>query len=59
MGDGVPQDFTEAARWFRRAAEQGDAYGEDALGSLYENRSGVPKDLALAFQWHRKAADQG
>ncbi|MBE40311.1 MAG: hypothetical protein CL480_03085, partial [Acidobacteria bacterium] len=24
-GDGVPQDETEALRWYRRAAEQGDA----------------------------------
>ena len=24
-GRGVPQDYAEAARWYRRAAEQGDA----------------------------------
>ena len=24
-GRGVPQDYTEAAEWYRRAAEQGDA----------------------------------
>ncbi len=24
-GQGVPQDYAEAARWYRMAAEQGDA----------------------------------
>jgi len=26
-GQGVPQDYKEAARWYRKAAEQGDAEG--------------------------------
>ena len=25
VGQGVPQDYTEAAKWYRRAAEAGDA----------------------------------
>jgi len=27
-GSGVPKDYTEAARWYRAAAEQGDSDGQ-------------------------------
>ncbi len=33
-GQGVPQDYTETARWFRRAAEQGHANAQYALGLM-------------------------
>ncbi len=42
-GDGGPQDKTEAARWFRKAAEQGDAAAQNEMGvSLLERRRGRP-----------------
>ena len=34
-GRGVRQDFAEAVRWFRRAAEQGNARGQNNLGAMY------------------------
>ena len=37
-GDGVPQDKSEAAKWYRAAAEQGD---EDAQFNLLWKGSGV------------------
>ena len=31
-GSGVNQDYKEAVKWYRLAAEQGDAYGQFNLG---------------------------
>jgi hypothetical protein len=56
---GVPQDYAEAARWYRKAADQGNAHGQNYLGELYINGLGVPQDYAEAARWFRKAADQG
>ena len=58
-GHGVTQDYAEAARWYRKAAEQGYAIAQFNLGSMYNNGQGVKKDYAEAFHWYRKAADQG
>jgi uncharacterized protein len=58
-GDGVPQDYTKAAEWYRKSAEQGNVRGQTLLAALYENGQGVPKDYAESASWYRKAADQG
>jgi len=58
-GEGVAQDYAEAAKWFRKAAELGDMFSQFATGSNYEQGQGVAKDLAEALRWYRKAADQG
>lgn len=58
-GQGVPQDFAEAAEWYRKAAEQGYAPAQHNLGSMYDKGQGVPQDFAEAVRWYRKAADQG
>ena len=52
-------DPTEAAKWFRKAAEQGYADGEFSLGTLYSRGQGVPLDYAEATKWLKKAAEQG
>jgi TPR repeat protein len=59
QGNGVPQDNTEAARWFRLAADQGEATAQGNLGALYHAGIGVPQDNAEAARWFRLAADQG
>ena len=56
--DGVRKDDTESNKWYRKAAEQGDATAQFNLGIYYHVR-GMPKDYAQAAQWYRKAADQG
>jgi TPR repeat protein len=58
-GDGVPEDYTQAALWWRKAAEQGDAVAEFMLGSLYREGQGVPLDYTQAALWIRKSAAQG
>ena len=58
-GQGVPQDFVQAANWYRKAAEQGGADAQNNLGVLYYNGQGVPQDFVQAANWWRKAAEQG
>jgi TPR repeat protein len=54
-----PEDYTQAALWFRKSAEQGNVAAQSGLGLLYYAGKGVPKDSARAAVWFRKAADQG
>ena len=41
-GRGVSQDYAEAAKWYRRAADEGNADAENSLGWLYRSGRGVP-----------------
>lgn len=50
-GRGVPQNYTEAAMWYRRAAEQGDSLAQYSLGLLYDKGQGVPRDIVEANKW--------
>jgi hypothetical protein len=51
QGEDVPQDYTEAARWFSLAAEQGHIGAQATLGGLYWAGRGVPKDVTKAYFW--------
>jgi len=59
QGKGVPQDYAEAVRRYRKAADQGHAWAQDGIGYMYSQGKGVPQDYAEAARWYRKAADQG
>ena len=50
-GRGVPQDDAAASRWFRLAAEQGEAFAQYNLGSKYTHGEGVPQDDVSAHIW--------
>lgn len=50
---------TEAARWFRLAAEQGMPAAQVALGGAYRNGRGLPRSDAQARLWWERAAEQG
>ena len=52
-------DFAEAAKWYRKAADQGDPMAQGVLGWLYATGRGVDKDLKTAVEWFRKGAAQG
>ncbi len=58
-GEGVPQNYAEAAKWYRRAAEQGQAEAQASLGAAYAMGSGVLQDYLLAHMWFNLAAGQG
>jgi uncharacterized protein len=55
----IPPDYAAAASWYRKAAEQGDAFAQDRLGYQYANGLGLTQDYAAAASWYRKAAGQG
>ena len=57
--DGKPKNYSEAARYYRMAAEQGHAGAQNNLGFCYHNGWGVPKDMTQAAMWYKKSADQG
>ncbi len=52
-------DYVEAAKWFLKAAEQGDGPGQFWLAHMYEMGEGVSKDYVEAVKWYRKAAENG
>jgi TPR repeat protein len=58
-GDGVPKDPVQAFYWFKKAADQGDPWGEVGAGMAYINGEGVAKDEREAFKLFKKAAGQG
>ena len=58
-GEGVPRDDVEAARWYRHAAEQGNASAQVNLALMYTLGEGVPRDDLQAHMWINRAADQG
>lgn len=56
LGDGVPQDYAEAARWYHKAAEKGSQYYyAEKLGEVYKKGLGVEKDYDEAIKWCHKA----
>lgn len=58
-GEGVPQNFAEAAKWYQRSAEQGFALAQYRLGTLYERGLGLKADRKQASTWYLRAAEQG
>jgi TPR repeat protein len=59
QGKGLPQDYKQAADWYRKAADQGNPKGQYGIGFMYYYGKGVPQDYAAALGWYRKAAEQG
>jgi TPR repeat protein len=58
-GPGVSRDYTEAARWYRRAAINSNAMAQSTLGDIYYYGRGVPQDFLEAVKWWELAAEQG
>ena len=58
-GRGTAQDYEEALRWYRLAAEQRLPAAQHNVGSMYERGLGVTQDHAEALRWYRLAAEQG
>ena len=53
------KDYAKAVKWYRKAAEQGDAVAQFNLCYCYYNGLGVPQSYSDAVKWCRKAAEQG
>lgn len=55
----TPTTFTDAMRWYKRAAEAGSANAQFFLGRMYETGRNRKLNLEMAAFWYRKAAEQG
>jgi len=56
---GYRASYTQAALWYRRAAEQGSARAQFQLGHLYDVGLGIEHDYTQYRYWTRMAAEQG
>jgi hypothetical protein len=59
VGQGVPQNYDEAAKWFWLAANRGVASAQALLGFMYADGQGVPQDYVQAHMWFSLSAAQG
>jgi TPR repeat protein len=59
QGIGLSQDLSEAARWYRKSADQGNELAQLNLGVAYDNGLGVQQDFAEAANLYRLSALQG
>ena len=50
--------YAEAARWYRKAGDQGDAFAQFSLGLMYGVGDGVPKNYIEAHMWLNLAASR-
>ena len=53
------QNYSEAAKWYTKAAEKGHAAAQYGLANMYRNGRGVPQDTDVGMKWHLKAAEGG
>ena len=59
IGEGVPQDYQEAAKWYLKAAEQGNMQAQFYAGRLYEKGQGVPQNDVIALSFYILASAGG
>lgn len=55
-GAGVPRDYAEAVKWYRRCADKGSAAGMDNVGFMYLMGWGVPQDSTIAAAYFKAGA---
>ena len=55
----MTQNKSKALEWFSKAAEQGVALAQLAVGQLYMEGEGVSKNKIKAYEWLLKSAGQG
>ena len=58
-GQGVEQDYTEAVKWLRMAADQGKGIALFNLGNAYAEGHGVERDYRKALSLYEAALDKG
>ena len=59
QGEGTPQNYAEALKWYRLSAEQGYADAQYILGFMYGEGEGTARDYTEAIRWYRLGASQG
>ncbi|MGO9446792.1 MAG: tetratricopeptide repeat protein [Thiobacillaceae bacterium] len=59
LGDAVEQNDSEAFRCYQRAANAGDPFGQNNLGTMHLEGMGTARNPVEAVKWRRLAAEQG
>jgi TPR repeat protein len=57
--EGVTAQLNEAAKWYRKAADQGYSQAQYALGRLFADGRGVLQDYIEAHKWLNLASSNG
>lgn len=58
-GTGATQNFSQAADWYLRAADQNHPVAQFNLGVMFAQGQGVERDEAAALRWTSRAAEAG
>ena len=58
-GESISANLTEAASWFRKAADKGYSPAQYRLGRLYERGLGVEQNMDEALAWYKKSSRNG
>ena len=56
IGLGVTQDYSEAFKWYKLAAEQGFAMAQSNIGNMYYEGLGITQYYINAVEWYKLAA---
>ena len=56
---GVEKDLREVVKWYRKAAEQGDAKAQSNLGQCSRFCEGVIQNYVKAYAWYVLASANG
>ncbi len=59
LGLGVKRDFSQAKKWYERAAIAGHPDAQRNLGMMYESGRGLARDFEEAYIWLYAAYRQG
>lgn len=55
----TPPNYVDAANWYRKAADAGDAVGMNNLGFMYDHGLGLAQNFFEAAKLFRRSADAG
>ena len=58
-GNGVPQDNSQALRWYKRSAERFHKDAQNNLGALYSKGEGTEQNFIEALKWFIISAENG
>jgi TPR repeat protein len=58
-GIGAKQNYKEAIKWYKLAAEQDSATAQKKLGVCYADGKGVKQNYKEALRWFQLAAEHG
>jgi uncharacterized protein len=59
LGQGVPQDYMKAYKYFKQACDGGNMQGCNEVGFLFVNGFGVAQDYQQAYRYGKQACEGG